>query len=104
MTDQPWFKFSITGHLPEIITDRDPAPVAEQIEKRYAHGGGFMPFNGFDLSFTDVPGKAFLQYPGDPPYKELARIKIRDETVILFPHSWVCIVQLDGSFAVTRMD
>lgn len=90
------------GFLPQIITDLDPRPVREQIADRYAHGGGWNPFKGFDLRSPAT--NARLEYPGDPPMRELSRTQIRDETVIFFEYSWVAVVQPTGEWEVVRMD
>jgi hypothetical protein len=99
-----WFDTRHTGILSQIIGDFDPRPVKEQIASNYAHGGGWDPFEGFTLNDHEKAGEAFLQYPNDPPMREVARTMIRDELVILFDYSWVAVVQLDGDWAVTRMD
>lgn len=93
------------GAIPFIITSDDPRPVREQIAGRYAHGGGYMPLSRWTLDLDRAePLKSSARYPGDPIYAPLAWAQIRAELVILFPYSWVCIVQPDGSFAMTRMD
>jgi len=45
-----------------------------------------------------------LTYPGDPPLKPLARAKLRDELVYFYDHSWVAVIQENGSFDVARID
>lgn len=98
-----WNNEHLTGLLPLIISDRDPRPVKDQIEDRYAHGGGYRPLNGFKLK-RPATSVLYLHYPGDPPFYEVARTQVRDELVVLFDSSFVAIIQPDGSFAVTRMD
>lgn len=92
----------ITGFLPELISPHDPRTVREQIESNYANGGGYNPVSGFTLQ--QKGSETLLRFPGDPPFKEVARTQIRDETVILFDCAFVAIVQPSGSLAVTRMD
>jgi hypothetical protein len=99
-----WTNIEEVGYLIEIISDRDPRTVREQIESNYAHGGGWNPLSGFSLHLNQGIGCAELCYPGDPPMRERSRTHIRDELVIVFTYDWVAVVQNDGSFAVTRMD
>lgn len=88
------------GYLPQIILHSDPRPVKEQVRERYAHGGGWHPFEGFVFS----PEKLTIKYPGDPAYKALARTEVNEETVIVYPHAWVLVLQKDGSYEISRMD
>lgn len=88
--------------LKQIFTAHDPRPCAVQAQERYAHGGGWHPFDGFTLH--DNGREATIDYPGDPPMRELARTEINGETVILFQHDWVAIIQPDGAHEIARMD
>jgi len=97
------------GAIPFFLRENDPRPAREQFAERYAHGGGWSPFEGFALSVREAPegtrqGAYAIQYPDDPPYFELARAKLREELILVFPHAWVAIVQPDGSFEISRMD
>jgi len=90
----------VIGLLPEIFLDGDPRPAAEQAADRYAHGGGWRPQDGWELHPDGV-----AVYPGDPPQNALAMATLHDNEVLLvFPHSYVAIVQPDGSFEMARMD
>lgn len=97
-----WTNPSRVGFLPHILRESDPRPAAEQLHDRYAHGGGFQPFEGFKLASTE--GTAELHYPGDPPMYEVSRATLRDETLILFDYEWLAIVQPSGSFVTVRVD
>jgi hypothetical protein len=88
------------GYLPSFIDPADPRPAREQINERYAHGGGWYPVQGYKL-LTDNNS---LHYPGDPPLHPVAFTSLRDEVIILYPHSWVAIVQPDKSYEVSRVD
>lgn len=88
--------------LPTFFSEDDPRPAKEQAHEAYAHGGGWWPFEGFEL--VKVGEKYQLQYPEDPPVRELSRAKLRDETLVFFEFSWFAIIQPDGSFQVARMD
>jgi hypothetical protein len=86
--------------LPDILLASDPRPVREQLDDRYAHGGGFRPMKGFTMT-----GDYVLHYPGDPPFKPAAFSTFGDEIVIFYPQcSLLCVLQLDASFEVTRVD
>jgi hypothetical protein len=87
------------GLLPGMLDLDDPRPAKEQFDQNYAHGGGWDPFNGFELSVRN-----WLSYPGDPPLQPLAQLQFRDELIVFYIHSWVAIIQPDRSFEVCRMD
>jgi hypothetical protein len=87
------------GLLPDFLSDRDPRPAAAQIDQNYAHGGGWRPQQGFTL----LPSKT-LTYPGDPPLQPVAMTRLRDETLLFYPHAILAIVQPDGAFEVCRVD
>lgn len=88
----------LLGYIPTFLYEDDPRPAAGQFNERYAHGGGWRPMNKWEFSGGQI------KYPGDPPYEPVARGQLRHETIYVYHHSWVCIVQPDGSFQVARMD
>ena len=87
------------GLIPGMLDEDDPDSAAVQFDKHYQHGGGWRPFKGHVL--TD---DYCLQYPGDPPLKPLAWVKLRDEVVIIYEYEWVAVIQADKSLEVCRMD
>lgn len=103
-----WTPLFVAGYLPMIIVPQSPEPAKVQIEQRYAHGGGFYKFNGFNLvGDRDTPaGHLCLSYPDDLLNHEISRIHLpkTDELVVLFEGSFVAIIQANGDFEVTRMD
>jgi len=92
----------ILGFLPVIFDAKDPRSAKEQAEDRYAHGGGWHSFKGFDFDALD----ASITYPGDPPKHPLAtaHLPLSDELVVIYEESWVAILQRDGSIDICRMD
>ena len=88
------------GLIPDMLRTADPRPAREQFDVAYAHGGGWLPFQGFKFNATDQS----IKYPGDPSLLPLARGKLRDETILIYPHAWVGILQPNGDFEVARMD
>jgi hypothetical protein len=88
------------GFLPGLIDEGDARPVAEQLNDRYRHGGGWQPMPGFKLN----PGTLTLKYPEDPPMKPLAMSVLRDETLVFYPYAFLMILQPDGAFEVSRVD
>ncbi len=90
----------LVGWIPMFLKEDDPRPAREQFNQRYAHGGGWNPFPGF----TYDAAKLTITYPGDPPYRAVAKIELREEMILVFPHAWVAIVQPDGAIEVSRMD
>lgn len=95
----PRMTLEALGYIPSFLNERDPRPAREQFDAHYQHGGGWVPFNGFVM----LPDGS-LKYPDDPPLPILAETKLRDETIRYYPHSWVCIIQPDGSHEISRMD
>lgn len=85
--------------LNTMMDDANPECARDQLHASYAHGGGWHRFDGFIMD-----DKRRLTYPGDPPQVPMAEAKLRDETIILYPHGWVAIVQPNGSYEVARMD
>jgi hypothetical protein len=51
-----------------------------------------------------MPTTLHIQYPYDKALAAIAEIEFRKETILVFPHAWVCIIQENGSFEVARMD
>jgi len=87
------------GLVPGFLSDDDPRPAREQFDAHYAHGGGWRPQSGFRFG-----RKYLLIYPGDPPMLPIARTRLRNELIMLYPYAYVAIVQPDQSFEICRMD
>lgn len=83
-----------------FISAGDPRSAKEQLDANYRHGGGWQPFEEFRFEQQTMT----LNFPGDPPMKPLAVAQLRDEQIYIFPHSWIMILQKDGSYEVARMD
>lgn len=93
------------GYLPEMISEDDPRPVKDQLNERYAHGGGYDPLPGWVYD----PKSHSIKYPGDPALRPLATGLLHggmesEELLFFYESDWLCIVQKDGSYAVTRVD
>jgi len=91
------------GYIPQLLNRYSPLPAIKQLNIRYGHWGGWRPFEGFTLN-NEIEGEAFLEYAGDPPMREIGRGTLRKETIIVFDHAWVAVVQPNGDFEVSRMD
>lgn len=87
------------GLIPAFLNHANPEPAAKQIDRYYAHGGGWKPVPGFTLNADGT-----LQFPGDPPLKAIAETQLGDETVRLYQLAFVAIIQKDGSLEVARVD
>jgi hypothetical protein len=94
---------SAAGFIPTMLDIYDPRPAVEQLDARYAHGGGWRPFSGFTLVRVNEH-KIELKYPGDPPVKQLAVGQLRDELIHVMQYGWVCVVKDDGTHEIARMD
>lgn len=91
------------GMLPAYLSEGNDDKAAVQLDFHYKHGGGWSPFSGFKLQLGQ-DNRPVLVYPGDPPLLCRAATKLRDEIITLFESDWVCVVQPDGKFEVSRMD
>ena len=97
----PEFRPEDLGFLWEILLPDDTRKVKEQLDDRYAHGGGYEAFKGFKLDRMTMS----LKYPGDPLLKPTAMTEIGDEKLFFYQEgSWLLILQPDDSFEVTRVD
>lgn len=102
MTQVTWHRRSAAvnmGRLPTFLHSDCPEPAAKQLGVGYAFAGGWRPQRGFDLASDNS-----LTYPGDPPMLPIAEARLRDETILLYPYSYVAVVQPDRTFEVCRMD
>lgn len=90
------------GFLPLIFDPEDARKAREQVDDRYAHGGGWQPQAIWVVNFHNGTAK----YPGDPEIRALAMsyLPLTDERLLLFPMSYVAIIQRDGSYEMVRMD
>lgn len=95
----PDMRADMLGLLPGMLDENDERPAREQFNAHYQHGGGWRPFNGFELN-ADLS----LSYPGDPPMRALACTKLRDEMIVFHDCSWVTILQPNGDHETARMD
>lgn len=88
------------GLLPFMLDENDPASAREQFDRNYQHGGGWRSSSlRFQLTEDD-----WLLYSPDPPLPPVARTRLRQESIVLYPHAWVAIIQPDRSFEACRMD
>jgi len=88
------------GSIPSFLDEANPRPAREQLDSNYRHAGGWCSFPGFEM----LPD-GNLRYPGDPPVQLLADTVLHGtETIRFYQHSWVAIVQSDGSYEISRMD
>jgi hypothetical protein len=87
------------GFIPHFLSDANTDSAREQLHRAYTHGGGWNPMTGFKLLDNDK-----LKFPGDPPLKPLAELRLRDERIVVYESEFVAIIQPDRSFEVARMD
>lgn len=91
------------GYILDMIMPTDDVPLWEQIHNGYAHGGGWHDFDGF--SVIDEGDERKLRYPGDPDFKELARITVNDdEELSIFDYSWVLWRKKGHADKIARID
>jgi len=89
------------GLIPDFINSEDPTPIIDQLDRNYAHGGGWHPMVNFKLG----PNNS-LHYPGDPVLYPIAKLEVagHEEIVYVYDHAIVAVVWPDGEFDVSRMD
>jgi len=85
--------------IPSFLSHDDPRKAKEQIHEAYSFGGGWRPIAKFAMR-----PDASLKYPGDPVLKPWAHAKLRNENIYVYQSGFVAIIQLDGSFEVSRLD
>jgi hypothetical protein len=85
-----------------IFSEEDPRPARDQINDRYAHGGGWSPLTPNRWKIVSEEGH--IQYPGDPPLPPLFQWNLHEEVLRLYSHGLVMIIAPDGSFEISRMD
>lgn len=95
----PQMTLEALGFIPSFLSEDDPRPAQEQFNEKYGFAGGWDPFPGFTM-LSD----GSLEYLGDPPLLPLAETKLRDEVIRYYNHSWVAVIQPDGSYEISRMD
>lgn len=91
----------VVGLLPYMLDPECEDRAAEQFDRGYGHGGGWRPFKGFEVLNWD---EMLIKYPGDPPYQPLAHAYLRDERIIVYPCSWVMVLQPTSTYEMCRMD
>jgi hypothetical protein len=87
------------GFIPSFLDPADPRPAVQQFDSNYQ--SGWHPQSGFTL---DLRNGGTLHYPGDPPFKPLAMIVLRDEIIFVYRYGYVAVVQPGGEFEACRMD
>jgi hypothetical protein len=100
----PRATYEMLGYLPDFWLESDPRSAKEQANTSYAHGGGW---NTIESSVTSkfVMEENGLRYPGDPLIELLAEGRLHDkETIRIYNHAFVAIVQDDGTYEICRMD
>ena len=89
----------VWGFLPGFLDEDDPRGAREQFHERCP--GGWVPAPP-DLKLN--PATSHLSYPGDPDMRPISALQFRDEMLVLYPSSWVVVIQLDGSWVAARLD
>lgn len=96
----PLARLEMLGYLPDMVSESDPRSAREQFDANYRQGGGWCPMQGFTLTTSGA-----LTYPGDPPMRLMFETTLHGkETIRVYEHDWVVIIQLDGTYEIARMD
>jgi hypothetical protein len=82
------------GCIPNMLSPWDDVtPLWEQVHNEYCQYGGWNDFEGFEVLVEK--GGYVLKYPGDPALREIGRIAMNDQLLVLFPYSWVMYLSAD---------
>jgi len=73
----------------------------DKINARYAHGGGWHSFEGFERA---SPDSHTLTFRGDPPLHPLATMEHAEEVLAFYEGEWLAVFQPDGTFEISRID
>jgi len=108
------------GWLPMILRTDDKRKLREQLQERYAHGGGYSPFPNKDEFSLEIhrlrPGRATLTWkekdpdPTEADYCEVFTERARcffpetQELAILFDSAVLVIVDASDNFEIVRVD
>lgn len=98
----------ILGFLPLILRVDDERKIADQLNDRYAHGGGYFPMK---LEKWQLNRETrILTYHDEEDESEIYQplathwFPLSEERAILYKYSILLILAPDGSFALTRVD
>jgi hypothetical protein len=90
------------GIIPTFLDPEDLRSAKEQFHAHYI--GGWNKFEGFKWDADNE----LLNYgegeDADPPMKPISMLLFREEMIVMFPYSWVMIIQPDGDWEIARMD
>ena len=89
----------VVGDIPIFLNEDDGRCAREQFNERYAHGGGWRPMRGWAMYEN-----FYIQYEDESPLEPWAMMRLHNETILVYDHSWVAIIQPDQAFEVSRMD
>lgn len=93
------------GLIPSFLSEHDPRGAVEQLNERYAHGGGWRDSKVGEGGWRMIDGGKVMKFPGDPPIHALAQAKLHErELVIVYESGWTAVVQDDASFRFARLD
>lgn len=100
------FGREVLGLLPALISNEYFGNVAEQLERNYAHGGGYRDLTKLEPDkWVFNKRKKTLRHRAErSTFKPIASTQIKDEQVYFYQYALLAIVKPDGSFAVTRVD
>lgn len=87
------------GEIPLFFQSQDPRPFKEQVNKHYAHGGGWLPMDGFKLD----AGNLHLTHTTDDGLFKYVPIAWslfpdRNTVVVVYQHSLVALAELHPHF------
>jgi hypothetical protein len=109
------------GLIPDFIFEWDERSAAEQINERYAHGGGWRPMTSGKWSLSDrfgsSPGELiWTDGTNNESYEIVAYSRLRDELILvatraIYCGAWVGIIQVgqgpaeeNDTLQVSRID
>jgi hypothetical protein len=96
----PRYDHEALGLIPHFLSEESPLSASAQFMHNYRHGGGWSPMKGWSMGPVGE-----ILYAGGEVLQPIAIATLHNSEIIrVYPHAWVSIAQVDGSFEVSRMD
>lgn len=101
--DRRIFHPDMLGLIPSFVQDGDERPVIEQINERYAHGGGWRDMEGMVI---DLDGSGALVGPSGSRFALIGATiyPSHDTLMLVFESGMTAVVAADASYRVARLD
>jgi hypothetical protein len=101
----PQANVEMLGYLPCWLDPTEPAGAVEQFDRHYRKFGGWRESTGWAMIGEGQQCRLKpVAYPTDPERPLLAKMQLRDETVLFFHGGYTGVQRPDGSLSIARLD